>query len=108
MTTPTQHPATPAEASGAMQEIRRAQEPGYLAEQIQQWAQANVPRDPKPNDLLTVANIEPIDGGNTLTLLASDLGNLIDIVGDEEASYRVHITSMRRDEFEAMEEFDGF
>jgi len=62
---------------------------------------------PNPDDMLTVANIT-VDGGNTLTLLAGDLGNLIDIVGEDEETYNVTITAMRRDDFEALGEFDGF
>jgi hypothetical protein len=61
-----------------------------------------------PDDLLTVANIEPENGGATLTLLAAGLGNLIDIVGEQPETYTVRIAAMTRVEFEALGEFDGF
>ncbi len=61
-----------------------------------------------PGDLLTVANIEPEDGGATLTLLAADLGDLTDIVGEQPETYTVRIAAMTRVEFEALGEFDGF
>jgi len=60
----------------------------------------------KPDDLLTVANIE-LDG-STLTLLANDLGNFVDIAGEQEATYTLRIGAMRRDEFESLPDFNGF
>ena len=59
------------------------------------------------DDLLTVAHVTT-DGGGILTMLAPSLGDLIDIVGDEPETYSVSIATMRRAEFEAMGEFDGF
>lgn len=64
------------------------------------------PREPRPDDLLTVANIE-LDG-QTLTLLLSDLGGLECFVGEAERTYTMKIAAMRRDEFEALGEFNGF
>lgn len=57
---------------------------------------------------LIVAHIEPEDGGDPLILLASELGTLIDLVGNEEETYTVRIVHMPRTEFEAMGEWNGF
>ncbi len=62
----------------------------------------------KPDDILTVAHVTQEEGSATLTLHSADLGNLVDILGEDEATYTVRIAGMRRDEFEALGEFDGF
>lgn len=64
---------------------------------------------PHPDDVLTVASIKPACGGAALFLEADQLGDLIDMVGREEQTYTVRvITGMRRADFDALGEFDGF
>jgi hypothetical protein len=65
-------------------------------------------RQPLPDDMLTVAHIELEGSGSTLTLAADRLGDLIDIVGEGDNDYIVRIRGMKRADFEALGEFDGF
>jgi len=62
----------------------------------------------RPDDMLTVAHIEPDGGGATLILGGDQLGDFIDMVGEDEETYTVRIAGMTRAEFEALGEFDGF
>jgi hypothetical protein len=61
----------------------------------------------KPDDVLTVAHISHEDSGSTLTLHHADLGNLVDILGEDEETYTVRIAGMPRAEFEALGDFNG-
>lgn len=65
------------------------------------------PAEERSDDVLTVAHVTT-EGGGILTMLAASLGDLIDIVGDEPETYTVSIATMKRADFEALGEFDGF
>ena len=62
----------------------------------------------RPDDMLTVAHIETDGGVATLILGGDQLGDFIDMVGEDEETYTVRIAGMTRAEFEALGEFDGF
>lgn len=63
-------------------------------------------REPRPDDLLTVAHIE--HDGSTLTMEINQLGDLVHLIGEHECTYTLRIAPMRRCAFEALGDFDGF
>lgn len=63
-------------------------------------------RQPMPDDLLTVANIE--SDGITLTLEINQLGDLVHLIGEDERTCTLTIAPMRRADFDDLGDFDGF
>lgn len=63
-------------------------------------------RQPQPDDLLTVANIE--SDGSTLTLEINQLGDLVHLIGENERTCTLTIAPMRRADFDDLGDFDGF
>lgn len=79
-----------------------------VASPVEMQAEVSRLAEENPDDLLTVAHIESEDGAGTLTLEFCQLGDLASMVGEDEATYTVRIAGMKRAEFEALGDFDGF